>query len=1423
MSSDALPIPSMDWSNSNRAQAFREFKQIAELWFKIKETPKADQHNYIILWSGTIGLRMYNTWTLSAEDLKDPDNIWQKFKNQLEPVENFRIHRLEFQRFQQRSDESVEDFYHRCKEKSSKCQFRDDKETEERIIEVLISGTKYTEVRKKLLQRDNSLKLTDAVDLCRTHEASEVHMSQYNNLGQTNHVNAIKKEDSCRSCGGSHPRKPRERCPAYGSNCRACGKPNHWQQVCMSSQNGHNSRDKTKTTTQNKGRNQYRQRSRSRSRHRRRPGWRNQQKGGKSSDVHFVQQEEYDPIPQFEQLSFESIDFQCNVDAISGTSDTRDELFAQLDIQIPDRPGQHSLKTKVDTGAQGNILPIRIFRRMFPKLLDSSGYPKPGSTTPRYTRLMAYNGTEIPQYGSLSLRCKYEESEWIITEFFVAESDGPAIVGLPSSRALRLVTVNCMIKQEPPQSIQSIKSREDLKSQYPDRFEGIGKFPNKYRITLKDDAQPVVHPPRKYPIQLKDELKTELDKMEELGIITPVTEPTDWVSSLAFSRKDNGKLRICLDPKDLNKAIKRTYHKTPTLEEITHQFNGAKYFSKMDARHGYWSIELEDDSSYLTTFNSPFGRYRFKRLAFGLRVSQDIFQEVMDQILVQCPGCIGIADDIAIYGATESEHDQNLHQLMKVARKYGLVFNFDKCDIRVPRIKFFGCYYDASGVHPDPEKIDEIQRLRSPQSVTEVQQFLGIVQYMSPFIPNLADHTEILRSMTKKDSVWSWTASHEKSFQKLKSLICSECTLTYFDPKLPTTIQVDASKKGLGAALVQQGKPIAFASKALTDVEQRYANIERELLAIVFGCTRFHTYVFGTKFIVESDHKPLECIQHKSLANTPPRLQRMMLRLQPYDFEIVYKPGKEMVLADSMSRLNPRIAPQIALDQTIHVVQFSTDKLREMQEHTNNDEDLHVLKETILHGWPDTPRQVSKSIRQYWSCRNELSLEDGLVMFGERIIIPRTKQDEVLQKLHYGHQGVSKCQLRAKSCVFWPGINKSIEEIVSKCSICQQYQRNNQPEPLMPHEVPQRPWQTVGMDMFYFDNKDYLLIADYYSKFPFVRYIEKPCTSQKIIECLKQLFSEQGCPQRIVSDNAGHFVNSSFKSFANEWGFDHVTSSPGFPQSNGFAERMVQTIKNTLKKSKDSGSDPHLALLCLRSTPIDNSLPAPSELLCGRKFKNNLVVKIRNKVTFSDEVQERLIERQSQQKYFHDRSGVKELPQLMPGQRVTVQSDSGKWTPAIVRDQCQEPRSYQVELPGGKIVRRNRRHLRSVITDQTRSDFRKEKMNPPVVEDKSTLSSPFLSVNKPISPNLSEQVSLPSKPQIQNFISSPNSKSQKPSGPMSEKPKVSDSSKSNVSKQNKVVNRESVPASVLTSVADVPVEPPKSRSGRTIIKPSRYN
>lgn len=228
--------------------------------------------------------------------------------------------------------------------------------------------------------------------------------------------------------------------------------------------------------------------------------------------------------------------------------------------------------------------------------------------------------------------------------------------------------------------------------------------------------------------------------------------------------------------------------------------------------------------------------------------------------------------------------------------------------------------YDAQGVHPDPAKCAEIKNLPTLKSVTDIQQFLGIIQFMCPFIPNLADQTAPLRALTKAGAKFEWNSSLQTEYDNIKALIRKGPALSYFDVTKETTIQVDASKIGLGAALIQDGKPVAFASKALTDTERRYANIEREPLAVVFGCERFHTYVCGKRFVVESDHKPLEQTQKKSLANTPPRRQRTMLRLQQDDVDIQYRPGKEMILADSLSRLNPAAGTQINLEQSVYAV-----------------------------------------------------------------------------------------------------------------------------------------------------------------------------------------------------------------------------------------------------------------------------------------------------------------------------------------------------------------------------------------------------------------------------------------------------------------------------------------------------------------------
>ena len=790
------------------------------------------------------------------------------------------------------------------------------------------------------------------------------------------------------------------------------------------------------------------------------------------------------------------------------------EAFADVEMPVASKK-RASLRCKVDTGAGGNVIPLRAFGKLFPNRLTKNGLPT--GLRKCNTKLRAYNGTNIPQLGALDTTISWKDEETnnihkMETTFYVADTPGPAILGLPSCSRLRIVHLNCSVqlrkhgkpvkscperekvKQE-MKSLQPISTREDLIKAYPDRFEGIGKFPGTYHIYLKEDAIPVVHAPRKCPIAVRPLVDTKLDKLLEQEVIVPVTEPTDWVSSLAYSWKADGDLRTCLNLTHLNKAIRRDHYRTPTLEEITHELAGSKKFTKVDGSSSYYCIVLDYESSLLTTFNTHRERFRFLRLPFGLACAQ------------------------------------------------------------------------------------------------ELQSFLGMVTYLSPFIPLLSSHTATLRGLLKTDVEYSWNATYQVAFDKLKSLVCEDTTLRYFNTKKPVTIQVDASGKGLGATLIQDDGPVAFASKALTPTEQRYANNERELLACVFGAERFRTYVFGRHFTIESDHKSLEQISMKNLADAPVRLQRMLLRLQDYDFTIKYRPGEEMVVADTLSRYSPEDTSEILLDISVNHVYINAEKKQDYQLTIQDDPLLRALADMIITGWPDDVNNVPKALRPYHGQRDSLTIEDGLILRGEAIIVPPGERRKVLEQIHQGHLGISKCQYRARHCVYWPGINKDIEHLVEACSTCQRHRPQEPRQPLKPTPPPERPWQHLGADFMSFDGSEYLVIVDYYPKMPIVRRMPtSQCTAAKTITHLKELFAEHGIPESIRSDNGPQFSSHLFKEFAEKWNFTHHTSSPTNPRSNGQAESAVKIIKGLLTRSKCAGEDPYLALLAYRSTPVDSHL-----------------------------------------------------------------------------------------------------------------------------------------------------------------------------------------------------------------------------------------
>ena len=358
-----------------------------------------------------------------------------------------------------------------------------------------------------------------------------------------------------------------------------------------------------------------------------------------------------------------------------------------------------------------------------------------------------------------------------------------------------------------------------------------------------------------------------------------------------------------MDPRDLNLAIKREHYQLPTAEEIVARLNGAKYFTTLDASQAFYQIQLDEESSKLCTISTPFGRFRFLRLPYGIKSASEVFQRSVSQMLEDLEGAISFIDDILIWGNTKEQHDERLYAVLTKLRQENLKLNKAKCQFCVPGVKYLGHWIENGEIKPDEDKVRAINDMPPPADKKALQRFLGLVNYVGKFIPNLSQETAVLRQLLIEKNEFSWSFEHVEAYSKIKQIITNDPVLKIYDPNKTVTVSVDSNQKGMGAVLEQEGHPVEYASKTLTPAQCHYAQIEKELLAIVFGLERFHQYVYAREVIVNTDHKPLEAIVRKPLAMAPPRIQRLLLRLQKYpNARIVYIPGKDQTVADALSR-----------------------------------------------------------------------------------------------------------------------------------------------------------------------------------------------------------------------------------------------------------------------------------------------------------------------------------------------------------------------------------------------------------------------------------------------------------------------------------------------------------------------------------------
>ena len=520
------------------------------------------------------------------------------------------------------------------------------------------------------------------------------------------------------------------------------------------------------------------------------------------------------------------------------------------------------------------------------------------------------------------------------------------------------------------------------------------------------------------------------------------------------------KVRICIDPRDLNRAIRREHYQLPTIDEVASRLTGAKKFTLCDAKDGFHQILLDDASSYLTTFNTPFGRYRWARMPFGISSAPEIWQRRMHEFVEDLEGVEVIADDFLIAGFGETDAEVNLslekneRAFFKKCREWNLKLNKLKLKRAQTEVRFMGHLLAPDGLKADPAKVEAILDMPPPTDVKGLkrflERFLGMVNYLAKFLPLLSDMTEPLRRLEDKDVDWCWLAQHQKAFTTVKEYSAKAPVLKYYDVNEEVTIQCDASETGLGAVLMQKGQPISFASRALTDTETRYAQIEKELLAIVWSTDKFNQYILGREVVhIESDHEPLKAVFTKPIHKSPKRLQRMLMALQNYSLDVQYKKGELMWISDALSRAYRNTTEASKHDTSLICALAEIDhpenlsiapyRLAELRNEIANDPVMQKLIGAIKRGWAVSRKLCAPELTPYYGKRSELIEDKGLVFLGERLLVPSSLRKEMLKQIHRSHIGIEGCLRRAREVLYWPPMNSKVKDFVSKCSICQSY------------------------------------------------------------------------------------------------------------------------------------------------------------------------------------------------------------------------------------------------------------------------------------------------------------------------------------------------------------------------------------------------
>jgi hypothetical protein len=657
------------------------------------------------------------------------------------------------------------------------------------------------------------------------------------------------------------------------------------------------------------------------------------------------------------------------------------------------------------------------------------------------------------------------------------------------------------------------------------------------------------------------------------------------------------------------------------------KLHGGQKFTKLDLSQAYAQFELDDDSKKYAVINTHKGLFRYNRLIYGLASSPGIFQRKLEQLFADMPRVGVFLDDVIITGANDQEHLTTLTEVFKRLQKYGLKVKRSKCSFFADSVTYLGFVISKKGVHTCPDKLEAIEKVPVPRNTTELRSFLGLVMYYAKFIPNISSLLAPLYRLLRKDVRFCWDESCDQAFNLVKDKLVSSEVLAHYSPEWPLVLTTDASSVGVGAVishLISEGahdkdsegfreRPVAYASRSLNKAERGYSQIDKEALSIIFGIKKFHQYLYGRKFILRTDHKPLVTIFGNKVGipiMAASRMQRWAVLLSGYNYDIEYVPSDKNA-ADALSRLPTGAQAKERKEVTyVNFIQnFLPITRKVVKESTFSDDELQKVVLYLQSGWPKQG-QEDGSLKPYSQRKTELYLDRGCVVWGYRLVIPKILQKEVLKELHTGHMGIVKMKSIARSYVWWPGIDADIERTCHECATCAAEGAAPPRSAPQPWPYISRPWSRLHLDFLGpLGGKMYLILIDASTKWLEAFAMQKT-TASAVIKVLEETFARFGLPLEIVSDNGPPFTSKEYQHFLLQNGIKATYSAAYHPSSNGAAEGAVKLCKRTIKKALRDGHNVDSALqsylMMYRNVEHSSTGVSPAMLLQHRILRTRL-------------------------------------------------------------------------------------------------------------------------------------------------------------------------------------------------------------------------